>query len=85
VFPTDEIRERELKFNAKVESQVQENQELAKLVQTLEAGYASTDVGPSRSPIAKPRTEVPNAEQIAQELENYLASRSKTQGEESAE
>jgi PAC2 family len=85
VFPTDEIREREAKFSAKVESQVQENQELAKLVQTLEAGYASTDVGPSRSPIAKPRTEVPNAEQIAQELENYLASRSKTQGEENAE
>lgn len=79
VFPTDEIREREAKFFQKVDSQVAENPELAKLVQTLEVSYTSSESGPSRSPIAKPRTEVPDADQIAQELENYLATRQRSE------
>lgn len=79
VFPTDEIRDREAKFVQKVDSQVAENPELAKLVQTLEVSYTSSESGPSRSPIAKPKTEVPDADQIAQELENYLATRQRSE------
>ncbi len=76
VFPTDEIRERSLKFEAKVNAQLDENAELAKLVATLEQSYSSGS-GPSRSPIGKPQVAPPNADQIAEELEKYLANMSK--------
>lgn len=79
VFPSDEIRDRQGKFLAKVEAQVAENAELAKLVQTLEAGYATGETGPSRAPIAKPKADLPSAEEIAQELENYLATRKRSE------
>lgn len=75
VFPTDDIREREAKFTAKVNAQVEENAELAKLIQTLEASYNAGEQGPSRAPISKPKADLPSAEEIAEELENYLASR----------
>ena len=73
VFPSDEIRERSVAFEKKVEAQVADNSELAKLVATLEQGYASGENAPARSPIASPKAETPDAEAIAQELENYLA------------
>jgi hypothetical protein len=76
VFPTDEIRERAVKFEAKVNAQLEENAELAKLVATLEQSYSS-GTGPSRSPIGKPQVAPPNADQIAEELEKYLANMSK--------
>lgn len=82
VFPTDEIRERSSKFEAKVESQVQENPELAKLIQTLEQGYASGEAGPSRAPIGKPSASPPSADELAEELEAYLASMRKRRDEE---
>jgi len=73
VFPTDEIRERNHKFLAKVAAQVEDSVELQKLVATLEQGYATGQTGPSKAPIGKPAAEPPSADQIAQELENYLA------------
>lgn len=73
VFPTDEIRERNKGFLAKVSSQVEENPELQKLVATLEQGYAAGESGPARAPIGKPQAAPPSADQIAEELENYLA------------
>lgn len=76
VFPTDEIRERSVKFEVKVNAQLEENAELAKLVATLEQSYSS-GTGPSRSPIGKPQVAPPNADQIAEDLEKYLANMSK--------
>jgi hypothetical protein len=76
VFPTDEIRERATKFVLKVNAQLEENAELAKLVATLEQSYSSGS-GPSRSPIGKPQTAPPSADEIAEELEKYLANMSK--------
>lgn len=73
VFPSDEIRERANKFAAKVDAQVEENQELSKLVATLEQTYQS-GTGPSRAPIGKPSAPTPSADQIADELEKYLSS-----------
>jgi predicted ATP-grasp superfamily ATP-dependent carboligase len=73
VVPADDLRERALQFDAKLTSQIAENQELAKLIATLEQGYANSDSGPARAPIATPRSEMPSADQIATELENYLA------------
>lgn len=72
VFPTDEIRERAAKFDDKVRGQVEENPELAKLVQTLEQGYASGESGPSRAPIGKPTGTPLTADDLAEELEQYL-------------
>jgi hypothetical protein len=73
VIPADDLRDRAAQFDAKLATQIADNQELAKLIATLEQGYASSDSGPARAPIASPRSEPPNAEQIAAELEQYLA------------
>jgi hypothetical protein len=82
VFPTDEIRERATKFDEKVTTQIAENAELAKLVQTLEQGYASEDSGPSRAPIGKPTANPPTADQLAEELEQYLTTMRKMRSDE---
>lgn len=73
VIPADDLREQADQFESKLAAQIAENQELAKLIATLEQGYANSDNGPARAPIATPRSEMPSAEQIATELENYLA------------
>lgn len=73
VFPTDEIRDRDQAFLAKVSAQVEENPELQKLIATLESGYSTGEAGPSKAPIGKPTSVPPSADQIAEELENYLA------------
>lgn len=77
VFPTDKFRDESVKFAAKLDSQIAENAELARMVQSLEQGYQNDSVGPGRSPISKPAAKLPNAEEIAAELEDYLASRRK--------
>ena len=82
VFPSDELRDRAAKFNLKVSNQIDENQELGKLVATLEQSYQS-GMGPSKAPIGKPQTPPPDAEQIAAELERYLATMRRS--EDSAE
>ncbi|MEN9962879.1 MAG: hypothetical protein RIS66_1292 [Actinomycetota bacterium] len=77
VFPSDELRDSSKKFLAKVDSQLEENPELAKLVATLESSYSSTD-GPAKAPIGKAPSEPPSADQLAEELENYLAAMRRT-------
>jgi predicted ATP-grasp superfamily ATP-dependent carboligase len=72
VLPSDSLREGAAKFLAKLEKQVEENEELQKMIGNLEAGYKNSDLGPMRSPIAKKSPEVPSADQIAEELEGYL-------------
>ncbi len=73
VFPSDQLRQDAGKFETKVKSQIEENQELSKLVQTLEAGYASGGPGPSRAPISKPSGEPRSVDELTEELENYLS------------
>jgi len=83
VFPTDEIRDRNAAFLVKVTAQVEENPELQKLISTLEQGYSSGEGGTSKAPIGKPLAAPPSADQIAEELENYLATmRRNTDSEE---
>lgn len=83
VFPTDVLREQERKFLSRLNEQISENAELEKLIATLEQGYSSSDFGPSRSPIRKPTQQVPSAEELAEQLENYLAQRQRTADDES--
>ena len=82
VFPSDELRERANAFESKVNTQVQDNPELSKLIQTLEQGYANGETAPARAPLGRPSGQPPSADQIADELEKYLATlRRNTEGD----
>jgi predicted ATP-grasp superfamily ATP-dependent carboligase len=82
VFPSDDLRDRANAFDTKVNTQVQDNPELSKLIQTLEQGYANGETAPARAPLGRPSGQPPSADQIADELEKYLANlRRNTEGE----
>jgi hypothetical protein len=76
IFPTDHLREESRDFLSKIESQIETNQELARLVGTLEERHDSYMQGnPLRSPLTDEDGELPSADEIAAELENFLAIR----------
>ncbi|MDH6237029.1 PAC2 family protein [Cryobacterium sp. CG_9.6] len=73
IFPTDRLREANREFIARIDDQVRENPELAKLVGTLEQRYdAYMEDSPLRSPLTDEDGELPTADEIAAELENFL-------------
>ena len=81
VFPTDSLRESATKFSVDLERKISDNPELAKLVTSLEDVFSS-DESNSRGPrIRAPKTEVPSADEIASELEDYLTLRRKQSDE----
>jgi hypothetical protein len=82
VFPTDEIREANVTFLSRLNEQIAQNADLTKMISKLEADYASDDSGPIRTPISTPSQDVPTADQIANELEDYLASRRRNKADE---
>jgi len=76
IFPTDKLREQNRDFIAKVDDQVQGNQELERLVGTLEQRHDSyMEENPLPSPLMDSSGELPTADTIAEELEKFLASR----------
>jgi len=76
IFPTDQLREDGREFISKIDSQVENNHELAKLVGTLEERHDSYMLdNPLRSPLTDIDGELPSADDIAAELENFLAIR----------
>jgi hypothetical protein len=76
IFPTDSLREEGREFLGKIDSQVETNQELAKLVGTLEErNDAYMEGNPLRSPLTDEDGALPTADEIAAELENFLAIR----------
>jgi PAC2 family len=76
IFPTDQLREQNRDFVARIDEQVAENGELAKLVGTLEARYDAYMEGNTlRSPLTDEDGELPSADEIAAELEKFLAIR----------
>lgn len=76
IFPTDRLREEGRDFVSKIDGQVEGNQELAKLVGTLEERHDSyMEENPLRSPLTDTDGELPTADEIAAELQNFLASR----------
>ena len=76
IFPTDRLREEGREFIAKIDGQVENNQELAKLVGTLEVRHDSyMQDNPLRSPLTDEDGELPTADEIAAELQNFLATR----------
>ena len=74
VFPPDDLRAAAVDVARKIDEQVEQNADLAKLVQNLEAGYGKDRLGPDQTPIAKPEERMPSADEIASDLEDYLAS-----------
>jgi hypothetical protein len=76
IFPTDTLRESGRDFLAKIDDQVEGNSELAKLVGTLEERHdAYLQDNPMRSPLTDIDGELPSADSIAAELQNFLAMR----------
>ncbi len=73
IFPTDRLREEDREFVANIDEQVAGNPELGKLVGTLEERHDSymedTQLLTDRD------GELPSADEIAAELENFLAFR----------
>ena len=76
IFSTDRLREEGREFIQKIDGQVETNQELGKLVGTLEERHDSYMLdNPLRSPLTDVDGELPSADDIAAELENFLALR----------
>lgn len=76
IFPTDALREQGREFRARIDEQVGANAELAKLVGTLEERHDSyMEDTVLRSPLTDEDGELPSADEIAAELENFLAFR----------
>jgi hypothetical protein len=82
VFPTDDLREENQRFLEKLNKQVLENEDLSNMISNLEQGYLNDKTGPNQAPIRTPDKKVPNADEIAAELEDYLASRRKNAAED---
>ena len=83
VFPTDDLRDEGERFLTKLNGQIAENEELSRMIANLEQGYLNERGGSNLAPISKPSSKIPNADEIAAELEDYLASRRKNSGEDS--
>lgn len=76
IFATEELKTESRDFLAKIDSQVESNHELARLVGTLEERHDSYMAGnPMRSPLTDEDGELPTADEIAAELEIFLALR----------
>lgn len=74
IFPTDRLREEGREFVAKIDSQVESNQDLARLVGTLEERHDNyMEENPMRSPLTDEDGELPSADEIAAELQKFLA------------
>ncbi len=86
LFATDAVREASAEFRAQVDSQIRENEESSEMVKSLESRYdAYMEDQNTRSPLVGEDGELPTAEQLASELERFLAQQRDTDlGESSA-
>lgn len=76
ILPTDELRGAGRDFVSRIDEQVAGNEELGRLVSTLEQRYDAYMEGTSvRSPLTDEDGELPSADAIADELEQFLAAR----------
>ena len=77
VFPTDELRDEGVAFNRRITQQMTENQELNRMVESLETSFQSDKAANGMGAVKPREREIPDADQIAAELEGYLASHQK--------
>lgn len=77
VFPTDQLREQNEKFERKLQQQVSENPDLQRMVENLEQGWKNQHARIADAEVRSPETELPSADDIAAQLEDYLSSRAR--------
>lgn len=74
IFTTDELREQTRDFRMQVDKQVAENEESGEMLRGLEARYdAYMEDQSAKSPLVAEDGLIPTAEQLASELEKFLA------------
>ena len=77
VFPTDELRDEGVAFTRRITQQMSENQELSRMVESLESSFQSEKAANGMGAVKPREREIPDADEIAAELEGYLASHQK--------
>lgn len=74
ILSTDRVRDASREFHQKVNSQIAENEESLEMVRTLEQRYdAYMEDQTTQSPLMREDGSIPTADQIASELERFLA------------
>lgn len=74
IFATDELREEARQFQQQVEAQISENDESMQMLHGLESRYdAYMEDQTLRSPLMAEDGSIPTADQLASELERFLA------------
>ncbi len=77
LFPTELLRAEGREFATKIEDQVSRNAELGRLIENLETRHDSyMEDNPLASPLIGDSGSLPTADQIAEELQKFLAGRS---------
>lgn len=83
ILPTDRVRDAAREFHQKVNSQIAENEESLEMVRTLEQRYdAYMEDQTTQSPLMREDGTLPTADQIASELERFLAEQHPGSGDE---
>jgi len=81
VFPTDDIRDEGDAFLRRITAQMAENQDLARMVQGLETSFQNERSANGLGSVKPRERAIPDADEIAAELEGYLASHQKNKQE----
>jgi hypothetical protein len=81
VFPTDDLRDEGDAFLRRITTQMAENQDLARMVQGLEASFQNERSANGLGSVKPRERAIPDADEIAAELEGYLASHQKNKQE----
>lgn len=82
IFPTDPLREESRRFLAELNKQVSENADLARMIAAIEQSIGGDKAGTNRFAMQSPSSRMPSAEEIAAELEGYLANRQRNRADE---
>ena len=83
VFPTDHLRDEGKSFLERLAKKLEESSELATLVGNLEQGYKSQRAETFGAMVTPPKNAEPDVEELAAELEDYLANRRRNNPEDS--
>lgn len=76
IFPTDELREEGRDLGGRIEEQIANNDELRRLIISLEERHDSyMEDNPLQSPLTDSEGGLPTADEIAEELQKFLAIR----------
>ncbi|WP_205881553.1 proteasome assembly chaperone family protein [Leucobacter coleopterorum] len=84
ILSTDRVRDASREFHQKVNNQIAENEESLEMVHTLEQRYdAYMEDQTTQSPLVREDGTIPTADQIASELERFLAEQHPRPGDDS--